>query len=122
MNNIVIISGFLGNDPKGIATKSGGEMASFSIGNSVYQGKGKDSHTNWVNVSAFKATGEYVLKNAHKGDLVLVEGQLYVRKDADNKVWTSITAKSVEILKRKSDTPKTQDQSAESWPDGEMVF
>ena len=101
MLNRVLIMGRLGRDPELRRTQSGTAVASFSL--AVDRGfKDKstgEKTTDWIEVVAWRQTGEFVSRYFTKGRMAVVEGRLQVRewtdKDGNKRRTTEVVADSV---------------------------
>ena len=96
--NQAIVMGHLGRDPEWKAIGEAGKCT-FSIATSR---KWKDKageqqeHTEWHNIEVWGKSAEWIYKDAHKGSLVLVKGEIrtdkYTGKDGEEKRFTRIVA------------------------------
>ena len=123
LNHVQLI-GFLGKDPEKRQVRGNG--ANFTVLSVATQQSWKDSNdewqskTEWHRVVAFNRLGESIADTLHKGDHVLVDGQLgsskYERENGKSKkakaassvVFGSVRANSVRQLSRaEAGTPAT---------------
>ena len=93
--NITIIQGNLGRDPEVRATPTGKQVANFSLAVSKrweQQGEWKEA-TTWIRCVAWGKFADAVMA-AHKGDSVLVQGEIqsrkYTAKDGSEKELTEV--------------------------------
>lgn len=122
MLNKVLIMGRLTSDPKIKEVTRKGEEASrkvaeFSIANN--KGKKDNEVTTFLNCFAWDSLGETLAKFKHKGDLILVIGEIRQRK-YENKDGAKVTAYEVvareiefdvgEAPKGKDNKPKDVDE------------
>lgn len=114
--NHVQLIGFLGKDPE--KRQARGNGANFTVLSVATQQSWKDSNdewqarTEWHRVVAFNRLGESIADTLHKGDHVLVDGQLvsskYERENGKSKkakaakfaIFWSVRANSVRRLSR----------------------
>lgn len=85
MLNLITIQGRLTRDPELRHTDSGVSVASFSIACDRDM-KSKDTgerETDFVDVSAWRGTAEFVSKYFQKGSMILVTGRLQIRNWTD---------------------------------------
>lgn len=83
MNNIVAL-GRLGGDPQVNTTNNGTQVVKFNLAcNNNHREDDGTYGTNWYNCSMFGKRGDVVAKNFHKGDPILVSGDLVIRKYND---------------------------------------
>jgi single stranded DNA-binding protein len=115
LNHVQLI-GFLGKDPEKRQVRGNG--ANFTVLSVATQQSWKDSNdewqarTEWHRVVAFNRLGESIADTLHKGDHVLVDGQLvsskYERENGKSKkakaapfaIFWSVRANSVRRLSR----------------------
>ena len=102
LNHVQLI-GFLGKDPEKRQVRGNG--ASFAVLSVATQQSWKDSNdewqskTEWHRVVAFNRLGESIADTLHKGDHVLVDGQLVSSKyDRDNGKSKKVKASKVDIF------------------------
>ena len=125
MNSIHII-GRMGNDPELKTTQSGISVCSFTL--AVKRPRVKDT-TDWVPVVAWRQSGEYISKYAHKGNLVAVNGVLTTRKyetaNGDKRVAYEIVADNVSVLSGNDSSQTaqapTQDANEGISPEFELI-
>ena len=79
--NRVTLTGRLGKDPDVFTFQSGDKKASFSLAsNKFYKG---GEQTEWHTIIAMKKAAELAESYLHKGDRILVEGELRYNKFTD---------------------------------------
>lgn len=84
MLNVVAIIGRLAASPEFKTTNSGKSVCSFRIANdSGYKDASGQSQTNWLDVTAWGKTAEFVCKYFPKGALIAIEGRLQSRNYQD---------------------------------------
>ena len=85
MRNHITIMGRLGRDPELRHTQSGTPVASFSLAvDRDFKDKNTGERaTDWIDVVAWRATGEFVSKYFSKGRMAVVEGRLQIREWTD---------------------------------------
>ena len=85
MLNHIEIMGRLGRDPELRHTQSGTPVASFSLAvDRDFKDKNTGERaTDWIDVVAWRATGEFVSKYFSKGRMAVVEGRLQIREWTD---------------------------------------
>lgn len=94
MLNKVLIMGRLTQDPEMRRTQAGTTVASFTLAvDRDYKDKASGERgTDFINVVAWRQTGEFVGKYFSKGRMAVVEGRLQVRDWTDQdgkKRWTT---------------------------------
>jgi len=100
MRSRIMIAGHLGAAPEeGNKVKSGTRMCKLRIASKPRR---KDGETNWWNVTAFGYNAEYALNYLGKGDSVLIEGDVDLRKytdrDGNKRVSVDVTASHIQGL------------------------
>ena len=98
MNKAILI-GNVGKEPEIRKTQSGISVASFSLATSK-KIKGEDK-TEWHRIVAWDKLAEIVEKYVHKGDKLMIEGEIETRdyeKDGQKVYTTEIRAWNMEML------------------------
>lgn len=106
MNKVILI-GNLTKDPELKKTQSGISVCKFSIAvNRKFQNADGERETDFFNITAWKGTAETIAKYCKKGNKLLVEGSIQLRKYEDeegvSRTSIDITANEVEFLTSKS--------------------
>lgn len=84
MLNVVAIIGRIAASPELKTTNSGKSVCSFRIANdSGYKDASGQSQTNWLDVTAWGKTAEFVCKYFPKGALIAIDGRLQTRQYQD---------------------------------------
>lgn len=113
MLNVVAIIGRMVNDPELKTTNSGKSVCSFRIANdSGYKDASGQSQTNWLYVTAWGKTAEFVCKYFPKGSLIAIDGRLQTRqyqdKNGQNRTAVEIVAQNASFCGSKSTSPAPQ--------------
>lgn len=101
MLNHIVLMGRLTRDPELRRTGSGTAVASFTLAvDRDFSGKdGGEKETDFINVVAWRQTGEFVSKYFTKGRMAVVSGRLQIRKwqneDGENRYSTEVVADHV---------------------------
>ena len=98
MNKAILI-GNVGKEPELRKTQSGTSVANFSLATSK-KVKGEDK-TEWHRIVAWDKLAEIIEKYLHKGDKVMIEGEIETReyeKDGRKVYTTEIRAWNMEML------------------------
>ena len=132
MLNHIIIMGRIVRDPELRHTQSGTAVASFSL---AVDRDGKDKGTDFINVTAWKNTAEFVSKYFSKGRMAVVEGRLQMEtwtdRDGNKRTSYKVVAHSVyfgDSRREESDSrepdyaPPPQDFTELAADDGELPF
>ena len=106
MNKAILI-GNVGKEPEIRKTQSGISVANFSLATSK-KIKGEDK-TEWHRIVAWDKLAEIIEKYVHKGDKLMIEGEIETRdyeKDGQKVYTTEIRAWNMEMLGGKSEPAK----------------
>ena len=101
MLNRIIIMGRLARDPELRHTQSGAPVASFRLAvDRDFKDKNTGERaTDWIDVVAWRATGEFVSRYFTKGRMAVVEGRLQMRdwtdKDGNRRTSAEVVAENV---------------------------
>lgn len=108
MVNKVILVGNVGKNAEVRYLDSGAAVATFSLATSeTYTAKNgeKVTNTEWHNIVAWRALGEFAGKYIEKGRQIYVEGQIrnrsYDDKDGNKRYVTEIVANTIQLLGRR---------------------
>lgn len=100
MLNHIVLMGRLTRDPELRRTGSGVAVASFTLAvDRDYSPKDGEKETDFVDIVAWRQTGEFASKYFSKGRMAVVEGRLQIRKwqnkDGENRYSTEVVADHV---------------------------
>lgn len=101
MLNHIVLMGRLTRDPELRRTGSGIAVASFTIAvDRDFSGKDSgEKETDFIDIVAWRQTGEFVSKYFTKGRMAVVSGRLQIRKwqnkDGENRYSTEVVADNV---------------------------
>ena len=100
MLNKIILMGRLTRDPELRRTQSGTAVASFTLAVDMdYKSQDGERETDFIDIVAWRGTGEFVSKYFTKGRMAVVEGRLQVRdwkdKDGNKRRSTEVIADNV---------------------------
>ena len=118
MLNVVGIIGRMVKDPELKTTNSGKSVCSFRIANdSGYKDASGQSQTNWLDVTAWGKTAEFVCKYFPKGALIAIDGRLQTRsyqdKNGQNRTSVEIVAQNVNFCGSKESTSPAPQNAAQ---------
>lgn len=116
MNKIVLL-GRLTRDPEVKVTSTGKTTTSFSLAvDRPFSGKDGQKEVDFINIVAWNKTAEVVGNNVSKGQRLLVEGRLQIRKYQDkqgqNRTVSEVIADRVEFIEQKEKDAHTQNSAA----------
>ena len=133
MLNKIILMGRLTRDPELRRTQSGTAVASFTLAvDRDYKPQDGERETDFIDIVAWRGTGEFVSKYFTKGRMAVVEGRLQVRdwtdKDGNKRRSTEVVADNVyfgDSKRSESGTPAEPSGEFQEVPDeekGELPF
>lgn len=130
MLNKVIIMGRLTRDPELRRTQSGTAVTSFTLAvDRDFKPQSGEKKTDFIDVVAWRNTGEFAAKYLAKGRMAIVEGRLQVRgwqdKDGNTRKTTEVVADRMYFGDSKQDGKKRTapaDDFAEVEDDGDLPF
>ena len=101
MNTCTLI-GRLAADPELKTTGSGTSVCNFTLAVDRKGTKGEDKITDWIDFVAWRNTGEFLSRYFHKGDPVVVTGNIQTRmwedKDGKKRKTVEVIAENVEFV------------------------
>lgn len=114
MLNHITIMGRLVADPELRYTQSGVAVASFRVAvDRDYQPRdGGEKQTDFINVVAWRQTGEFVSKYFNKGSMIVVSGRLQMRDWTDKEGGKRTTAEVVADNVYFGETKRSRDENA----------
>lgn len=118
MYNKIIVMGRICSDVELKTTPNGTNVCSFRIAvDRRFQQSGEERKTDFFNVVAWRATGEFVNRYFGKGRMILVEGEMqtrqYTDKSGNQSTWYEINAERVSFTGEKSgNTPAAENVPA----------
>ena len=109
MLNCAIIMGRLTADPELHQTQSGISVTSFSVAvDRSYAKPGEDKKTDFIDVTVWRQTAEFVSKYFRKGSMIAIQGSIqtssYEDKNGVKRKRVEIVADSVSFCGSKSET------------------
>ena len=113
MLNVVALMGRLVRDPELKTTQSGNSVCTFSIAcDRSYVPQGEEQQADFITVTAWRKTAEFVSKYFQKGSMISVQGRLETRqyqdKNGNNRTATEVLAAEVGFCGPKAaDKPAT---------------
>ena len=134
MLNKIFLQGRLVADPELRHTQQGTPVASFRIAvDRDYKNQSGNKETDFINIVAWRGTGEFVSRYFTKGRMAIVEGRLQVReytdKEGNRRHATEVVANNIYFGDSRKDERTTNDSAkpAEEFAelaedDGELPF
>lgn len=113
MLNHITIMGRLTRDPEMRRTGSGVPVTSFTIAcDRDFSGKGSEKETDFIDVTAWRNTAEFVNSYFNKGRMAVVSGRLQIRKWTDKngteRRSAEVVAENVYFADAKKDSAETK--------------
>ena len=115
-----MLIGTLCHDIEGKTSQGGTSMASFRVAvRRTFKNAEGTYESDFINCKAFKGNADYVVKHAHKGDRMAVEGRIqtgnYTKQDGTKVYTTDIMVDNVEVIKAKGEGFKEVDNEPLPW-------
>ena len=109
MINCTVIMGRLTETPERKTTNSGVSVTSFSIAvERNYAPKGQERETDFIRITAWRQTAEFVTRYFHKGSMIAVQGSIQTRnyedRQGNKRTAVEIVADNVSFCGSKSET------------------
>ena len=107
MLNVVALMGRLVYDPELKTTQNGTNMCSFRIAvDRSFTRQGEERKADFIDITAWRQTAEFVSKYFQKGSMIAIEGSLQTRqyqdKNGNNRTATEVLASQVSFCGGKS--------------------
>lgn len=123
MLNVVVLTGRLVADPELKTTQSGNSVCTFRVAvDRSYAPQGEERKADFITVTAWRKTAEFVSKYFQKGSMISVQGRLETRqyqdKNGNNRTATEVLAAEVGFCGPKAaDKPAVRnfDQQTENY-------
>lgn len=130
--NVVALMGRLTYEPELRTTPSGLSVISFQIAcDRQYQAKGEERKADFIDVTAWRQTAEFISRYFHKGSMIAVEGSIqtenFTDKDGNKRKSVTVVANNVSFCgsdnAAKSDSveKKSEKKPATEVYDGDIV-
>ncbi len=121
MLNVAAIMGRLTYDPELKATPSGVSVCHFTVAcDRSYARQGEERKTDFINVTAWRQTAEFVSRYFHKGSMIAVDGSIavenYTDRDGNKRTDVHIVANNVSFCGPKSDNNNYQQSAPQERP------
>ena len=105
MFNLVVLSGRLTADVELKTTPNGVSVCSFSIAVERRYKQGEERQADFINITAWRQTAEFVSKYFSKGSMIGIEGSIQTRryqdKDGNNRTAFEVVANNVQFMESK---------------------
>jgi single-strand DNA-binding protein len=131
MLNSVIIMGRLTRDPELRRTQSGTAVTSFTMAvDRDFKSQSGEKETDFIDVVAWRNTGEFAAKYLAKGRMAAVEGRIQVRdwqdKDGNRRKSVEVVADNVYFADSKRDSKPQESRDDQEFDeiedDGDLPF
>ncbi|MBQ4153891.1 MAG: single-stranded DNA-binding protein [Clostridia bacterium] len=101
MLNVVVLTGRLTADPELKTTESGVSLCYFSIAVERRYRSGEDRIADFINITAWRSSAEFVSKYFKKGQMIAIEGSIQTRryqdKEGKNRTAFEVVANNVQF-------------------------
>lgn len=110
MINVVVLMGRLVADPELKQTQNGTSVCSFRIAvdRNVANKQTGERQADFINITAWRQTAEFVCKYFRKGSMIAIEGSLqtrsYTDKDGNNRTAYDVVANNVSFTGSKAES------------------
>lgn len=108
MLNVAVLTGRLCADPELRKTQSGVSVVSFCIAVDRRYKSGEDRQADFINVTAWRSTAEFVDRYFRKGDMIALQGSIQTRKyqdkDGNNRTAVEVLAEQVNFAGSKRES------------------
>ena len=113
MINSVVIMGRLTFDPELRTTPSGVSVVRFQVAcDRNYQKSGEERKTDFIDVTAWRQTAEFVSRYFRKGSMIAVEGSIqtdsYTDRDGNKRKSFQVVANNVSFCGSKAESGSTK--------------
>lgn len=113
--NKVILGGRLTSDPELKQSTSGLSVCSFSIAVDRKFSKGEEKGCDFINITAWRQTAEFVAKYFKKGNPIIVVGELQTRsyedKQKNKRTATEVVADEVSFAGNKENATEAKNEA-----------
>lgn len=122
MLNVVALMGRLVADPELRTTQSGNSVCTFRVAvDRSYASRGEERQADFITVTAWRKTAEFVSRYFQKGSMISVHGRLETRqyqdKNSNNRTATEVLAAEVGFCGPKTaDKPTTASYEKQTTP------
>lgn len=119
MFNIAILTGRCVNTPELRTTQNGTSVCNFTIAVDRRYKQGEEKQTDFINITAWRGTAEFVSKHFIKGQMIDIEGSIQTRKyqdkDGNNRTAVEVVASEIHFHDmKKNDTSSHVDSAPTS--------
>lgn len=126
MINSVVLMGRLTYEPELRSTPSGLSVITFQIAcDRQYAKPNENRQADFIDVTAWRQTAEFVSRYFHKGDMIALEGNIntenYTDKYGERRKATSVTARSVSFCGSRQQAPNPAFAAPESVAEFEEI-
>lgn len=109
MINSVVIMGRLTYDPELRSTQSGVSVVRFTVAcDRSYQKSGEERKADFIDVTAWRQTAEFISRYFHKGSMIAVEGSIqtdnYTDRDGNKRKSFQVVANNVSFCGSKAES------------------
>ena len=111
--NKVILGGRVASEPEQKQTPSGASVVTYSMAvDRRFAPEGKERETDFLRVTAWQSTADFIARYFHKGDAICITGRIQNRSWTDQSgqkhYITEIVAEEANFVENKRDRPEGQ--------------
>lgn len=125
MLNVAVLTGRLCADPELKQTQSGVSVVTICIAVDRRYKSGEDRQADFINVTAWRSTADFIAKYFHKGDMIGLQGSIQTRKyqdkDGNNRTAVEVLAEQVHFVGGRKDSA-SQTRTEEKTPASAQSF
>lgn len=116
MFNLVVLTGRLTSDVEIKYTQSNTPVCSFSIAVDRRYKQGEEKQTDFINITAWRQTAEFISKHFSKGSMIGIEGSIQTRRYVDketgkNRTSFEVRANNVQFVESKKTEGNSQNET-----------
>lgn len=121
MINSVVLMGRLTYEPELRTTQSGISVISFQVAvDRQYQTRGEERKADFIDVTAWRQTAEFVSRYFHKGSMIAVQGSIqtdnFTDRDGNKRKSVTVVADNVSFCGSKAESGNTNPAFAQPAP------
>lgn len=120
MFNLVVLTGRLTADPELKYTQNNIPVCSFNIAVDRRYKQGEERQADFINITAWRSTAEFVSKHFSKGSMIGIEGSIQTRRYVDketgkNRTAFEVIANNVQFVESKRDGAASTNEAPTSF-------
>ena len=124
MFNIAILTGRCVNTPELRTTQNGTSVCNFTIAVDRRYKQGEEKQVDFINITAWRGTAEFVSKHFIKGQMIDIEGSIQTRKyqdkDGNNRTAVEVVASKIHFVGSKKSESNEEGNSLPTTENGSL--